>query len=274
MNSEHRIVTWNCHGAQADSGVWAYLLELAPDLAVLQEVSGFPDRIKQAYAIRAANPRTRNGRFHRFQSVLLVRGAIGASLRLPAPYDWVARELDFFAGNLPAFSITFADGTPLNAICVYSPAWPVSRDRLDGIDVSGVKLTQNPYVWVTDLLWASLNHERPAPPPEWIIAGDFNSSETFDQWRGGPRGNREYLDRMASLGLVECLRHAQGKLTPTFRNARGGAMKHQIDHLFVTQGLAARLVRCETGSQTIVFDRGLSDHLPIVADFTSGSGKP
>ena len=152
---------------------------------------------------------------------------------------------------------------------MYSPAWPVDRTRLDGIDVSGVKLSQNPNVWVSDLLWAALNCQHPTLSAEWVIAGDFNASETFDQWRGGPRGNREYLDRMASVGLVECLRHAQGRLTPTFRNPSGGAIKHQMDHLFVTAGMAARLIRCETGAQATVFDGRMSDHLPIVADFSS-----
>jgi endonuclease/exonuclease/phosphatase family metal-dependent hydrolase len=267
MTSRHRIVTWNCRRAKADSGVWKYLSELAPDIALLQEVSSLPDTLRQVYAVQAASPRNRHGRPQKFQTVLLVRGHIDATLALPALSDWVATELQLFAGNLPAACVTLVDGKRLSVVCVYSPAWPIDRARLNGIDVSGVKLTQNPDVWVSDLLWASLNHLHPGPFSEWIIAGDFNSSETFDQWRDGPRGNREYLDRMASLGLVECLRQAQGKLSPTFRNPRGGAIVHQMDHLFVTQGMATRLIHCETGSQTVVFDGGLSDHLPIIADF-------
>ncbi len=267
MNSTHRIVSWNCHRAKADSRVWDYLRQLAPDVAFLQEVSGIPDWIRPTYAVQTTHPRNRQGQLQRFQTVLIVRGTIAAPLSLPAPNEWVTRELQSFKGNLPAFRITPADGTQLNTINVYSPAWPVARERLAGIDVADVKLTQNPDVWVSDLLWASLTLQLPGSSADWIIAGDFNLSETFDLWRGGPRGNREYLDKMESLGLVECLRRAQGKLTPTFRNPCGGGIKHQMDHLFVTQGMAARLVRCETGLPEIVFDRRLSDHLPIVADF-------
>ena len=72
---------------------------------------------------------------------------------------------------------------------------------------------------------------------------------------------------MAGLGLIECLRKSRGALTPTFRNTTGGAIKHQMDHLFVTEALASRLVSCDTGSRERVFDSGLSDHLPLVAHF-------
>jgi exonuclease III len=105
------------------------------------------------------------------------------------------------------------------------------------------------------------------PSDQWVIAGDFNLSETFDLWRGGPRGNREYLDRMEALGLHECLRLTKGMLTPTFRNPRDGKIQHQMDHLFVTAALSDRLVGCDVGLPEMVFDRRISDHLPIVADF-------
>src|SRR5262245_53638787 len=86
-------------------------------------------------------------------------------------------------------------------------------------------------------------------------------------WRGGPRGNREYLDRMDQLGLADCLRYAQGTLTPTFRTPSKGTITAQIDYLFVTDMLRTHLVTCDTGSRQRVFEQGLSDHLPIIADF-------
>ena len=77
----------------------------------------------------------------------------------------------------------------------------------------------------------------------------------------------EYLDRMASLSLVERLRHFQGKLTPTFRNTSNGVIRNQMDHIFVSQELAKHLVSCETGKHQDVFGAGLSDHLPIIAEY-------
>jgi len=35
------------------------------------------------------------------------------------------------------------------------------------------------------------------------IGGNHNMSETFDEWSEDFRGNREYLDLMKFLGLVE-----------------------------------------------------------------------
>jgi endonuclease/exonuclease/phosphatase family metal-dependent hydrolase len=73
---------------------------------------------------------------------------------------------------------------------------------------------------------------------------------------------------MRDLGLRECLRHCNGALVPTFRNPRDGRIVHQIDHLFVSESLAARLVSCITADHARVFDASLSDHLPILADFS------
>ena len=81
--------------------------------------------------------------------------------------------------------------------------------------------------------------------------------------------HQEYLDRMATLGMVECLASFQGRLTPTFRNPRGGRVIHQIDHLFASSKLAEQLRWCEVPPAEDFFQRGLSDHLPIIADFRS-----
>jgi exonuclease III len=72
---------------------------------------------------------------------------------------------------------------------------------------------------------------------------------------------------MEALGFIECLRHAQGRLIPTFRNPSNSQVVHQMDHLFVSEPLAGGLVSCDVGDQTRVFGGSLSDHLPVVADF-------
>jgi endonuclease/exonuclease/phosphatase family metal-dependent hydrolase len=132
-----------------------------------------------------------------------------------------------------------------------------------------VKLTLSRDVWVADLLWAHLREQRGSGTSGFVVGGDFNLSETFDSWRGGSRGNAEYLARMRDLGFTECLRHHSGKLTPTFRNPRGGKLAHQMDHLFVDT-LAKDLVHCRTGEAARVFDVSMSDHLPIIAELGDG----
>lgn len=262
-----RVVTWNCRKASAQSGVWDYLLELAPDLALLQEVCGMPQHVASRYATVQHYPVRKNGLPQQFTTTILVRGAVGNRITLQGPVPWVDDEIQHFAGNLVGVELQPDHGPRLRCVCVYSPAWPVDKRRLVDVDVTAVRLMHNRDVWVGDLLWAALSRNKSQPGDPWIIGGDFNLCETFDAWRGGPRGNREYLDRMDQLGLVDCLRYAQGTLTPTFRTLRTGTVTAQIDYLFVTDILRASLVTCDTGSRQRVFAQGLSDHLPIVADF-------
>jgi exonuclease III len=183
----------------------------------------------------------------------------------------VDAELAHFAGNAPVYRISTSAIPAFFLINVYSPAWPIDRERLSERAVDSVKLVQNPDVWVTDLLVAGLRERLSPSPAEWLIAGDFNACESFDQWKGGPRGNREWLDRMDSLGLRECLRQHQGALTPTFRRPGSVLAKSQIDHMFVTGRLSQQLVGCSVGAPSVVYDQGLSDHLPIIAEFEADS---
>lgn len=70
---------------------------------------------------------------------------------------------------------------------------------------------------------------------------------------------------MRALGFIECLRQVKGALTPTFKHARG-SLRHQMDHIFVSQALVSQLIACDTGNAERVFGPPrLSDHLPVVA---------
>ena len=101
-----------------------------------------------------------------------------------------------------------------------------------------------------------------------MVAGDFNSSVTFDYlWKGGPRGNQEIIDRMNALGLIECLKSSTGNLTPTFRNPKGGKIIHQIDHMYVSNALHLSLSKSYAGNDLMIFEKSMSDHLPIISDF-------
>ena len=267
MERQFRILTWNCRNATQGSPVWDYLRYLAPDVALLQEVRSIPPDVQGEFEVRYKSAGTNAGTPQRFLSAILVRGKIGHEIPLRSPDDWVNAELERFAGNLLAFEALLQGGTRLSLVGVYSPAWPVDRSRMAGVDTGRVKLTLNPDVWVADLLWWALRSIDLKSEEAWVVAGDFNLSETLDAGRVALRGNREYLDRMKELGLTECLREAKGQLTPTFKNPRGGRIVHQIDHMFVSEPLASGLLACDTGDSEKVFGESLSDHLPILADF-------
>ena len=265
-----RVICWNVNGAgEARPLLWDELLDLDPDLALLQEVTGLPDRVRERYAVAFEYARGELGGLQRFGSAILARGRIGAGVPLDRGPAGVADELHRFAGNVLARRVTFDGFGACTAVSVHNPAWEIPPAQLVGLDVEPIRLMQaRGAVWVADLLHAALVAELPGAAEPWLIAGDFNTSPTFDDsWPGGPHGNREYLGRLAELGLVECLVAAQGKLTPTFRNVSNRAVLHQLDHLFVTAPLAAQLVACAVGDPARVFDGGLSDHLPIIATF-------
>jgi endonuclease/exonuclease/phosphatase family metal-dependent hydrolase len=179
----------------------------------------------------------------------------------------VNTELKRFAGNFIARKVKLSSGLRLRTINVYSSGWQLARERLAGFDLARVRLKQSHDVWNADLLWAALSRMRPQASVPWIIGGDFNLCETRDFGPAGPRGNREYLDRMERLGLTDCLRFAQNALTPTYRMPGKTKLTHQQDYLFVTDVVQSALQSCNVGQHVRVIDEGLSDHLPIIADF-------
>ncbi len=267
-----KIVCWNCRKATARSGVWDYLCELDPDVALLQEVTSLAPAVASRWQVAEGIPVTKGGTPQRFRTVLLARGEIEQPFTLRSRELWVQDELARFAGNLVARTIR-VNGERLNAVSVHSPAWPVDPARIAAVDTGGIQLALNRDVWIADVLLAGLKDSVGASETPMIVGGDFNLSETFDQWVGGPRGNREYLERMRAFGLTECLRTSRGELTPTFRNASNRKVLHQIDHLFVSRSLAERLVDCKVGEAARVFDGDLSDHLPVIADLANHGGR-
>jgi hypothetical protein len=152
METRFRVLSWNCRRATQRSPAWEYLCELAPNVALLQEVSSIPLSVKKEFDIRYKRPANKTGTPQRFGSAVLVRGTIGREVLLQNPEDWVNAELGRFVGNLLVVEALLDRGPRLNVVGVYSPAWPVERARVAGVDVSSIKLTLNPDVRVADLL--------------------------------------------------------------------------------------------------------------------------
>lgn len=124
-----RVITSNCRRPAAEHGLWDYFAELAPDIAILQEVRSLPDSLREKYAVRLVRPVTRSGSLQQFESALLVKGEIGQPVRLTTELEWVNRELERFSGNLQAYWAEVGTGIALTVVSVYSPAWPVGASR-------------------------------------------------------------------------------------------------------------------------------------------------
>jgi len=264
-----RIVSWNVRGAVKSSPAWNYLLELGPDLALVQHVCSVPENVLKSYQRIERRPRTKAGGSQKFNTSILVRGSFGQTLRLTHKRPWLNTALETFRGNLVGNSVRLHSGSVFRTLSVYAPAW-----RIEPLLPKSHKKELNAFygqfgvgIYLTDLLWAAMKGKKLAGDIPWIIGGDFNLSETFDtKWGKKPRGNKEFLDAMASFGLVECLRHYNKRLVPTFKHCRG-KIEDQIDHLFVSRSLANELIFCTVGDTRRVFGQSLSDHLPIIADF-------
>lgn len=262
-----KALCWNVRRASENSPVWAILAGLDPDIALLQEVTSLPADISATYTSLTAHPTGRKGKPQRFSTVILTKGQLSAGVPLVCLEPWANDELHRLEGNFLSATIVL-DGVRLNVVSAYSPAWPVTEERLAGVDLSQVRLPGNPSLWATELLWLSLMNTMKQSDDPWVIGGDFNSSETFDtKWGAKPRGNAEVLNRMRALGLTECLRSSHGQLVPTFKNPRGQQVIHQLDHLWVSDPLPWALEGCVTGDPEVVFRSNLSDHLPVCATF-------
>jgi len=272
ITNSMRIITWNIRRATKDSLVWDLILELKPDIALLQEVGSIPDKVNSVFEVISGVPVSKTGKFQKFTTMVLVKGKIVNAISLSSTYEWVNREIKFFRGNFISCVAKLQNKEPLNLISVYSPAWPVDKNRLREIDVSPVKLKSNSEVWATEIIWAALKNTV-SNNELWVVGGDYNSSETFDKdWPGGPPGiisdgNKEIRERMYSIGFKECLREYNGKLVPTFQNSQNKKIIHQIDHLYVSDNLYQQLGNCVVGDKNIIFRKSLSDHLPIISDF-------
>lgn len=268
-----RILSWNVRKANKDSGVWDLMLELNPDIALLQEVGSLSDKIYNSFDALLKPAIYKTGNFQKFSTAVLVRGTIIKEIVLKSEYDWVNKELEFFDGNFISCKVKLPNQGLFNVVSVYSPAWPITKERLEGVDVSDVKLSKNSKLWVTEIIWSALKN-MVTKREKWIVGGDYNSSETFDkeyQKKHGLKnvllsdGNREIRDRMYELGFKECLLEYNKELTPTYKHSKGKVI-HQLDHLYVSKNIFSNLDACRTEDREIL-EKSLSDHLPIIADF-------
>lgn len=270
-----RTITWNLKGAKETSEVWQIILKLKPDIALLQEVGSIPKEVNEKFDVCSKPAIYKTGKPQRFSTVVLVNGKVTEEINLRSKQEWVNNELEFFRGNFIACKVKlYSSETTFNVVSVYSPAWPVDRDRIRGIDVSEVRLTENPDVWATEIIWSALKSTI-SDDTNWVVGGDYNSSETFDKeyqtkhgLKGGlvSNGNKEIRDRMYAIGFKECLLEHNSKLTPTYMHTNKKIL-HQLDHLYVSNRLFSKLKKCDVGDQSLIFDKFLSDHLPIIADF-------
>ncbi len=266
-----RFICWNMN-KRRQRPTWEYLLELKPDICLLQESKpptslefGLQSRLNSDFRII---PNEEGGQTS--GSALLVRHGLSTKQARfsSAKSPWVANSLNALGRAFVVAELEWADKIIL-LVSGYSHAYLVpslnpDMSVEDRIEAARASYKKNGALWGLYLLWRWLTTE--VLPRPCIVGGDFNASVKYDRSWG--EGHQEMLDRYTQAGLVECLRqfHPDPESTPTFKNTDGGAIIHQVDYLWATPDLAALLKSCSVGSREIM-DRRLSDHLPIIAEF-------
>jgi len=257
------VMTWNMRRSASDSKSWEVIRKVSPEICLLQEVGGIPNKILNEYQTLQQKATNKKGIPQKFSTVILSKEPL-EQFRLKSSIEWVSNQLDFFSGNFLSAS-TIINHKKISLISVYAPAWIVDTEDIDHKDLKGIKLELSKDIWPTEILQKGLENEKISIENNWIISGDFNNSSTFDiLWPGGPKGCQEIIDRLYSLNLKEALFEHHGKLVPTFRNPKGGKIIHQIDHVFLSEGLFANLNSSIVLDDIGVFEDSLSDHLPIL----------
>ena len=262
-----KVLTWNVNKAgEVRREVWEMVQREDADIVLLQEVTGVPGWILNGYQCHLIRPRYFGGHNAPFSSVVLSKGLIDATPYLESELEWVNRIHQERYGWIVGCEVVLSSGERFRVISVHSPAFCIPRAQWAGVNVTGIKLTNNPELWFTEILWALLHAASISDDTNWIVGGDFNSSVLFDKPKD--RGNREIVGRLSSLGLTDCLSHVHHGPIPTFQHTTK-SVAHQLDYCYVNGPMLRRLREARVPRQEDVFHRTprLSDHLPILCEF-------
>ena len=99
-----RVMTWNIHGANENSGVWGFLLDSQPDIVLLQEVGGIPEEIYKFFNVLLKTAITKTGKAQRFSTAVMVKGKIINEINVYG-MDFVS-ALRNVASNSPSLRLT------------------------------------------------------------------------------------------------------------------------------------------------------------------------
>lgn len=243
---------------------WRWVLaELRPDVLLCQEAV-VPDWVAAEHSVVWA--RAYGGGRQPWGTGIVTRLACSPG-RVPGLDDWYSALPVSVPGKKETAGIHRADGWLATACVtapglgdllvasVHSPAYPIEKERLVGIDVTSVKLKANPDLWFLDVLFFFLKSKLGS---RFLVGGDFNYSRLLDVTLGGERGNNEFFDRVANEGFVSLHRLFQDSDQRTFFHPKRA--HHQLDYLYADASVAAYTKACWVHPVT-----DYSDHAPLVA---------
>jgi len=254
-----RVVVWNIAGK---ARAWSALDRLEPDICLLNEAVVPPER---QGVWSADGTLGRDDKKRRWTAAVV--STLPSSSIIDAKPQWrqSKRNVPFQCsrpGSWVAASVQSASG-PITALALYG--------LLDELSDASVHRSLSELSPVMD---------DPRYKKQIILGGDLN---TGTQWPDGEpfyKRDRNVLDRIEALGLVDCIRARRppGRLAGclciegddcahvrTRQDPKRPDVPYQTDYLFASPTLASQLVSCEVLSSAEWF--AISDHAPIVADF-------
>jgi exonuclease III len=146
---------------------------------------------------------------------------------------------------------------PTLVVSIHNPFEPIEASRLDGKDISRMRLKKNKDLWLLDVLFYFL---RMRLGTRIIVGGDFNYSRLLDKLYGDT-GNNEFFDRINDEGFVSLHRKFHTEDEQTY--FKKGGLGHQLDYLFSDAPVAEYATACRVVPYSEV--EGMSDHAPLVA---------
>ncbi|AFL49028.1 hypothetical protein USDA257_c04310 [Sinorhizobium fredii USDA 257] len=244
-------------------------MALDPDLALISEANFIPDDLS-GFSFYCEPAMGHNRTPRRFRTCILAKGKIGPPIELTAKQSWVNEGLTTFPGNFVARKVSFEAWGDVNVVSVHMPARPFPYKEFTSEDVTDVMLPGYRTISMSELLWAALKETMPSLGGDWIVGGDFNTSEFIGRTKRQNDANREVIERMKRLGFVEAIRHICGGPVPSWKSYRKrDIFRHQLDHLYLSGTFRVHLKSAFIGDPEHFFAMGLSDHLPLVAEIES-----
>ncbi|WP_017263976.1 hypothetical protein [Sinorhizobium meliloti] len=215
-----RVVTWNLNNRRYNQTAWDQLIGLDPDLALISEANFVPEDFPGFnFYCEPAMGHKRSPR--NFRTCILTKGEIGPPIELAARQTWVNEGLSNFPGNIVARKVSFKAWRDVNVVSVHMPSWYFPYKEFTSEDVTDVMLPGYDKISMSELLWAALKETMPCLGGDWIVGGDFNTSEFIGSTKRQNDANCEVIERMKRLGFVEAIRHMCGGPVPSGNRVRG-----------------------------------------------------
>lgn len=247
-----KIITWNMsHWSRKNThdNAWRYLLDLAPEIALVQESHPPSEKISGGSLI--------------WHPIVEKKGDWGSGIYSKYPI----REIEFensYPGALIGAEVSLPDNVKITVFSLYGQLEKKYRDN-EGFATTSV------HKMLSDLTWLFLGKGRfKGLNRNLAIGGDFNISTQCDMSRQ-KQNKRTYLnahkilfERISDFGLHSVFDWSQNDGPQTLRH-KTSKIPWQNDYLFLSKNLYGKIGRKQVQDNEQV--RGLSDHNPLIVHF-------